>query len=134
MDPTQIPPEIMALLAQLQEGGEAQLMEDPLAAQYATAGKMRQTQMPITNDAGRGGIVAANPMQQAAAAIQQYRGGQEQRAAMDKMKQGVGSQGNAYKALMMAKLAELLRGQQAPPPAAPGQAMGGDPTGAFPGP
>lgn len=99
-----IPPDIMALLDQLSQGGIAEDMNPLLAQQYETAGQMRKTPMPITNDAGRGGIVAANPMQQAAAAIQQYRGGQGQTNTMRQMGQNVGTTGQGLRALMMAKL------------------------------
>jgi hypothetical protein len=134
IDQSQIPPEIMALLEELSQGGVAEDNNDLLAAQYKTADQMRQTPMPLTNNAGRGGIVAANPMQQAAAAIQQYRGGQQQRDSMDQMKANQGITGKGVRALMLAK---LLRDYQTPPAAPkppPGLGFGGDPTGSFPGP
>jgi hypothetical protein len=53
--------------------------------QHKQAAAMRDTPMPTFHNLADGQTVAANPMAQAAAAIQQYRGGQEEQAAMQAM-------------------------------------------------
>jgi hypothetical protein len=119
--PNEIPSNILALLAELQAGGEGMLSEDPLMAQYETASKMRNTPMPQGRTV-RDQYIAPNPLEVANAAIMQAQGGQGQRENMSQMRQAVGAQGNAYKALMMAK---LLRDYQTGP--APTGEVGGLP-------
>lgn len=121
----QIPPEIMALLEELSQGGIAEDQNDLLAAQYKTADQMRNTKMPGMRSYGDNHVVGPNPMEVAAAAIQQYRGGQMQRDSMDQMKGNVGTTGKGVRALMLAK---LLREYQQPPEQAPTGTVGGLPT------
>lgn len=122
--PGQIPPELMLLLEELSQGGMAEDENELLAAQYKTADQMRNTKMPGMRSYGGDHVVGPNPMEVAASAIQQYRGGQAQRDAMDQMKANIGTTGKGVRALMMAK---LLRDFPAQGPAPTGE-VGGLPT------
>ena len=121
MDPSQIPPEIMALLEELSQGGMAEDQNDLLAAQYKTAGEMRKTPNPAGRTV-RDQFIAQNPLEQIAATAQQIQGGMGQRGAINQMNDNLGVTGKGVRALMLAK---LLRDYQQPP--APTGEVGGLP-------
>jgi hypothetical protein len=135
---SQIPPDIMALLEELSQGGVAEDNNDLLGAQYKTAGELRRTEMPKAQMYGANHVAPINPMEQAAAAIQQYRGGQQQRDLMDQMKVNQGITGKGARALMLAKLLRdyPVQAPQAAPvaPPTPGFSPGATPPGPFEGP
>lgn len=117
-----IPPEIMALLEELSQGGMAEDQNDLLAAQYKTAGEMRKTPNPQGRTV-RDQFIAQNPLEQIAATTQQIQGNMGQRDAMNQMNANLGTTGKGVRALMLAK---LLRDYQPAP--APTGVVGGLPT------
>ena len=78
----EITPELIEMAAQYGYISADQKLQ---LLQHKQAAEMRKTEMPLTQDAGGGHLIAANPMAQAAAAIQQYRGGEQEQQALQAM-------------------------------------------------
>ena len=78
----EITPELIEMAAQ---NGYISADQKLQLLQHKQAAEMRKTEMPLTQDAGGGHLIAANPMAQAAAAIQQYRGGEQEQQALQAM-------------------------------------------------
>jgi hypothetical protein len=104
-----IPADLLPLLEELQRGGEASLLQPVLAEKLRDMRDMRDTAMPKATTAlgqDRFGTIIGktSPLEYIASTMKQIQGGQGVRDTEAGMRQGVGDEARAYKAMMMARL------------------------------
>jgi hypothetical protein len=115
----EITPELIEMAAEYGYISQDQKLQ---LLQHKQASEMRGTKMPTFHSLADGQTVAANPMEQAAAAIQQYRGGEQEQAAMQALQaNNMRQQGIDKYALQqdIARRKNDFQSLQPPPPPTP---------------